>query len=183
MLRSDGEGEDELEDDDVSCPESDSRSTDSERGGVELDSARMAGTGAGPSAWALSAEVQVQSSLVELCRSRRAFHRLQASCWRATPSTRVPAVQQRLSSHSELSADWSTVRWLSTCSQSIDWSTARWLSARSQSAEWSTEEPRLTASVQTTVLHRAVLSDVYFVGRSLTIVEELRTIFFANQFP
>ena len=50
MLRSDGEGEDELEDDDVSCPESDSRSTDSERGGVELDHARMAGTGAGPSA-------------------------------------------------------------------------------------------------------------------------------------
>ena len=132
---------------------------------------------------ALSAEVQVQSSLVELCRSRRAFHRLQASCWRATPSTRVPAVQQRLSSHSELSADWSTVRWLSTCSQSIDWSTARWLSARSQSAEWSTEEPRLTASVQTTVLHRAVLSDVDFVGRSLTIVEELRTIFFVNHFP
>ena len=50
MLRSDGEEEDELEDDDVSCPESDTRSIDSERGGVELDSARVAETGAGPSA-------------------------------------------------------------------------------------------------------------------------------------
>ena len=50
MLRSDGEDEDELEDDDVSCPESDARSIDSERGGVELDSARIAETGAGPSA-------------------------------------------------------------------------------------------------------------------------------------
>ena len=50
MLRSEGEDEDEQEDDDVSCPESDSRSIDSERGGVELDSARIAETGAGPSA-------------------------------------------------------------------------------------------------------------------------------------
>ena len=50
MLRSEGEDEDELEDDDVSCPESDARSIDSERGGVELDSARIPETGAGPSA-------------------------------------------------------------------------------------------------------------------------------------
>ena len=102
---------------------------------------------------ALPAEVQAQSSLVELLSTLR----------RQTSSSAVPAAgrlvglslstrpesTRRRLSKGALLADQSIAEWLSTRSLLTDWSTAQWLLFPLLSADWSTVQSLSNPSLST----------------------------------
>ena len=100
---------------------------------------------------ALPAEVQAQSSLVELLstlRRQTSSSALPAASQLVGPllSTREGSTRRRLS-EGALLADQSIAEWLSTRSLLTDWSTAQWLLFPLLSADWSTVQSLSTPSL------------------------------------
>ena len=114
---------------------------------------------------ALPAEVPVRSSLVALVSillQQKSSIALPTAGQLLVSSLSTRSLSADWSTVPSLSADWSTVQSLSIRSLSADQSMVRSLSTRSLSAEQSRAEQQSTELFQTTVVHRAALSDVGF---------------------